>query len=131
MPVIMSRFPLFTFNPSAYQIAMRDWQQHQEERVFGGNDVSYKLKENEDSLSFRTHPTPSENGPMKGATLTSLSFSFNSYRFACHSSRLKSKGPPEYKTERRGVFGLLHVYRDVALKEVSEARTASFLTSKR
>ena len=44
MPVIMSRFPLFTFDPSAYQIAMRDWQQHQEERVFGGNDVSYKLK---------------------------------------------------------------------------------------
>ena len=71
MPVIMSRFPLFTFDPSAYQIAMRDWQQHQEERVFGGNDVSYKLKKKEDSLSFRYRfcyrfvpiPHPQKTGP--------------------------------------------------------------------
>ena len=104
--------PLFTFDPSAYQIAMRDWEQHQQERIFGGNDMSKKAQKVKIRCRFvigLCHPQ--KTNPMKGAILISLScfffFFLSSYRFAYHCPRLKSKGPPNIKPKNTGFLDWL------------------------
>ena len=67
-------------------------------------------------LCHRFVPIPhaQKTGPMKGAILASLSFSFF-YRFSCNSSRLKSKGPPNTKSKGAGFLDWLICVNDYPL----------------